>query len=249
MRVRSLIAVGVLAFGCFVFVTLPASVVGSRAEGWTAGWLTLHEVTGSAWNGAARPAVSVPGSGAITPDQVTWSWKPLELFRGQVAFDIKMTMGKLTGTAIIARTPFAWEARDVSIQGPAAALAPLHPLLLTWQPTGSVAIESTFFRFDGRSFAGTARAEWRDATLALSPASPLGAWRIDVAADGGPAKVALSTQRGPLSLTGQGTLAVDGKLAFKGEARAEAEREADLASLLATIGPRRADGAHLFTLP
>lgn len=249
MGIRGLLALGALAYAGFLLATLPASVAGSRAEAWTGGQLTLREVTGTAWYGSATPTARVPGGGAIALDRVSWSWKPLDLFRGRVAFDVSVAMEKLSGTATIARTPLAWEAHGIAVQGPAAALARLHPLLATWQPAGNVAIESASFRFDSRSFAGTARAEWRDATLALSPVSPLGAWRLELAADGGPVKATLSTQRGPLRLSGQGTIAASGKVTFNGEARAEGGREADVASLLNAIGPRRADGAHAFTLP
>ena len=61
-------------------------------------------------------------------------------------------------------------------------------------------------------------------------------------------KVTLATVRGPLRLSGDGTLAISGRLAFTGEARSEPGRERDLEAVLALVGPRRPDGAHAFSI-
>jgi general secretion pathway protein N len=113
-----------------------------------------------------------------------------------------------------------------------------------WQPAGTLAIESAQFSVDGRQARGNASAEWRDASLSLSTAQPVGSWRATLVAEGGPAKLMLTTVKGPLQLAGKGTLAPNGKLDFQGEARAEAGREKELDPLLDLIGPRRADGAR-----
>jgi general secretion pathway protein N len=249
MRARHLVAIGAIAYAAFLVATIPASLLATRAESWTRGQVRLTSVTGTVWGGTATPTLRVPGASDITLDRVTWSWQALALFRGQLALDVGVTMGKLDGRATVFRTPLAWEARALSLQGPVAALSTLHPVLAAWQPSGSVSVESRAFRYDGKTYTGTAWGEWRDASLSLSPVSPLGAWRLDITAENGPAKATLMTQRGPLRLAGQGTLTPAGKLTFAGEARAETGREADLASLLSAIGPKRADGAHAFSLP
>lgn len=249
MRARGLIVIGVLAYGGFLAASVPASLVASRVEGWTRGQVALADATGSVWNGAARATLKLPGAGDVTIDRIDWSWQPLALFRGQLAVNVGAALGPLSGRATVARTPLAWELRGASAQGPVAALASVSPLLAAWQPGGSVSLESAAFRYDGKSYTGAARAEWRDASLALSPVEPLGGWRLDLTADNSPVKATLTTQRGPLRLSGEGTLAANGKARFNGEARAEAGREADLASLLAALGPKRADGAHAFAVP
>lgn len=249
MRTRGLIVIGVLAYGGFLAASVPASLVASRVEGWTRSRVTLADATGSIWQGAARATLRLPGAGDVSIDRIEWSWQALALFRGQLAIDVGATLGNLSGRTTVARTPFAWELRGTSLQGPVAALTGVSALLATWQPSGSLSLESAAFRYDGRSYTGAARAEWRDASLALSPVNPLGGWRLEIAAENGPAKATLTTQRGPLRLAGEGALAANGKLTFNGEARAEPGREADLASLLAAIGPKRADGAHAFSLP
>jgi hypothetical protein len=138
----------------------------------------------------------------------------------------------------------AWQVRDLRASGDAAALAPLLPLAAAWQPTGPVTIEAPFVAWDGERASGNASVEWRDATLALSEARPLGSWRAQASAEGTNTKITLATTKGPLRLAGSGTLAIPGRLAFAGEARADPGRERELEQLLKLLGPRRADGAH-----
>jgi general secretion pathway protein N len=73
---------------------------------------------------------------------------------------------------------------------------------------------------------------------------PLGSWRAEAAGEGPAIRFSLATLKGPLRLSGKGTLPVPGRLSFTGEARAEPGRERDLEPLLDLIGPRRPDGAR-----
>lgn len=229
--------------------TLPASLITPRIEGWTQGSVTLSNPAGRVFAGSATVRLRLPGLTPITLERVEWDWQALALFRGQLAVSLRAGASGLTATAEFARSPMAWHVRNASADGPASALSSLHSLLGAWNPAGRVALSVPSLRIDGAGFMGSGTVEWREAALALSPAQPLGSWRLALTGEGGPAKLTLSTQRGPLSLTGSGTISPGGKAAFSGEAKAEAGREADLATLLATIGPRRADGVHAFNLP
>lgn len=247
MRPASLLALGACAYAAFLLAGLPASVVAPRLQAATEGRIALERATGSLWNGTAALRLTLP-SGTFFADQVRWRFLPSRLLAGKAAADVEVKAGKFSATAELARTPGAWEATGLRGSGDASVLALLAPVAGTWQPAGPVEIEAERLRLEGQALSGRASAQWAEAAVALSPLRPLGTWRAQLEGDGGPARVQLATVKGPLRLAGTGTLGADGRLAFAGEARAEAGREADLAPLLALFGPRRADGAHAIEL-
>jgi general secretion pathway protein N len=179
---------------------------------------------------------------------VRWRFLPSRLLAGRVAFAVEARLGTLRAEAQVSRTPLTWRVDDLRGGGDASALATVLPLAAAWQPAGTLAIEAATLTWDGKKATGAATVEWRDAALALSAARPLGSWRAQASAEGSAAKVTLATTKGPLRLSGNGTLALPGRLAFSGEARAEPGRERDLEGVLALLGPRRADGAHALEL-
>ena len=247
MRAARFILLGVAAYGVFLVATLPASAVAPRVAAATKGQATLTDVAGTVWNGSARVAIAARGA-AFTLDEVRWEFLPSRLLAGRAAFAVKARLGTLRGEAEVARTPLAWRADGVRAQGDATALTALLPLAAAWQPEGELALAADSITWDGAAASGTATLEWRDAVLALSPVRPLGSWRAEARAEGAGAKVTLATVKGPLRLSGEGTLAIPGRLAFTGEARSEAGRERDLEAVLALLGPRRPDGAHAISI-
>ncbi|CUI83954.1 Uncharacterised protein [Achromobacter xylosoxidans] len=90
---------------------------------------------------------------------------------------------------------------------------------------------------------------WRDAATALSPVAPVGTYVLRVRGDGrAGATLALSTDSGPLAVTGQGSLNARG-VRFQGQATfaagaTEAERGA-LDGLMSALG-RRSDDTVVF---
>jgi len=238
---------GVAAYGVFLVATIPATVVASRIAVASGGQLTLTNASGTAWNGAARAAVATGGS-TLPLDEVRWRFLPSRLAAGRIAFSVEARAGDLHARAEASRSPLAWRIDDLDANGSAAFLAPLVPLASAWQPAGTLAIQAPSLAWDGTNASGSATAEWRDGTLALSEARPLGSWRVQATAEGPAVRFALATMRGPLRLSGNGTLAIPGRLAFSGEARAESGRESELEPVLALFGPRRPDGARALEL-
>lgn len=238
---------GAAAYGAFLVATLPAAVVAPRVAAATKGQATLTDVGGTVWNGSARVAVAARGA-AFTLDEVRWTFLPSRLLAGRAAFAVKARAGALAGEAELARTPLSWRADGVRAQGDASAIAAFLPLAGAWQPAGEIALAADSVTWDGAAASGTATLEWRDAALALTPVRPLGTWRAEARAEGATAKVTLATVKGPLRLSGDGTLAIPGRLAFTGEARSEPGRERDLEAVLALVGPRRPDGAHAISI-
>lgn len=247
MRAFRLVLLGVAAYGAFLVATLPASVVAPRVAAATKGQATLVDAGGTVWNGSARVAIAARGA-AFTLDEVRWEFLPSRLLAGRAAFAVTARLGTLKGEAEVARSPLAWRADGVRVQGDAGAIPAFLPLAAAWQPAGELALAVESITWDGNAASGTATLEWRDAALALTPVRPLGTWRAEARAEGATAKVTLATVKGPLRLSGDGTLAIPGRLAFTGEARSEAGRERDLEAVLALLGPRRPDGAHAISI-
>lgn len=241
MRARTLAIVGIAAYAVFLVAMLPASFVAR----WIAmpGVLELADAQGTLWNGHARAV-----AGAAQLDDLRWRFQPARLAAGRLAFIVDGYGTGLEGHGRIDRGFGALEVRDLQVRGDAAALAAFAPLAAGWQPEGRLTLDAPAIAWDGRQARGSARLEWHDAAIALSAVRPLGSYRAEARADGGPAQLSVTTLDGPLQISGKGTFAAPGTLAFTGEARALPAAQAALEPLLGLIGPRRADGAHAIDL-
>ncbi len=80
-----------------------------------------------------------------------------------------------------------------------------------------------------------------DIASRLSPIKPLGAYQLIMDWRGTQAQLSLTTVKGPMLLSGNGTLA-NGRFQFSGKAEAEAGQEDRLANLLNLLGQRRREG-------
>jgi general secretion pathway protein N len=247
MKPLGALLLGTAAYGVFLVATVPATWIAGRVAGATQGQVIPANAEGTLWNGSARADVRLPAT-AFAIDDMRWRFLPSRLLAGRIAFAIEARVAGLQGNFEAARGPLAWSVRDLKAAGDAAALARIFPLAAAWQPAGAIAVEAEQLSWDGRQVSGAATAEWRDAALSLSAARPLGSWRAQANAEGGAFKITLATAKGPLRLSGNGTLPMQGRFTFAGEARAEAGRERELEALLDLLGSRRADGARAFEL-
>lgn len=239
-----LFLIGLAAYAAFLAIGTPATAIAPRVEAATGGRVRIATATGTIVSGEAAVDVRTPAMGTLRIDALRWRWRPARLLAGEIAFDLEARIAGLSVAGQGARDFGEWQLRALRGGGDAAGLAALIPMTGAWQPAGALALDAPSLAFDGRQLRGQASLEWRDATLSLSTARPLGSWRATLAGDGGPAKVTLATTKGPLRLSGNGALAPGGRLTFAGEARPEAGREAELEPVLALFGPRRADGAR-----
>ena len=236
-----------LALAVFLAAMYPASLALRQAEARSGGRLATSQEEGSVWSGAARVVLATPG-GTATLDRVEWTFKPLALFSARIGYEVvaRVAGGEVRGE--VARDYRGWQARFVRAQGDAAAFSALVPLAAAWKPEGRIEVTVPRMDFDGRELRGQAEVVWREASLALSTVKPLGTYRAEVTASGGPARIDVTTLAGSLRVTGRGELAPGGALSFAGEARAEGADAAQLESLLDALGPRRADGARTLEL-
>jgi len=240
MRARGFVLLGIVAYAAFLVVTVPARFVVRQLV--LPPGVVLSNVDGTVWHGAAR--ADVTASGADAQVDLRWRFIPASLVSGRIAFAIEASGTGLEAHGTVARSFGGYEARGVELRADAARLSAVSPLLATWRPQGALTLSAPALAFDEGRARGSARAEWKNASLALTDVRPLGDYRIEASAEGGPAAFTVTTLDGALRIAGHGTFAPPDALAFSGEARAVGNAAAALEPLLNLLGPRRADGAR-----
>jgi general secretion pathway protein N len=211
------------------------------------GRVRLSGSTGTVWDGSAQLALT-GGAGsqdaAQLPGRVQWrvraSWSGLH---------IALEAPCCTADALQLRATAGWGSWQVHVGShqstwPAAVLAGLGTPWNTVQPEGALVISTAGFSVQSAlarwTLTGDAQLEARDLSAGLSTLRPLGSYRL-VLKGGAQPRLALSTLRGALQLSGQGAW-TGARLHFEGEARAQTPHEPELANLLNIMGRR--DGAR-----
>jgi len=232
---------GIAAYAVFLGATIPARFVAQRVA--APGALEVTDARGTLWNGSARATIATGGA-PFTVERIGWHFLPARLVAGRLAFAVDAAGTGLEARGEIERGFGAFAARDLRARAQAAAIAPLVPLAAGWRPEGMLTLAAPALAWDGREARGEARLEWRDAALAIASVRPLGSYRVDARADGGPARITVATLDGALRIAGSGTFSPPAALAFAGEARGEGPSAPALEPLLNLFGPRRPDGAR-----
>lgn len=239
-RAAGLAALGLAAYLVFLAAFLPARVVTSRLA--LPAGLSLASVEGTAWQGHAR--LSGPAMNPQAALELQWRWRPAALLSGHMAYAVVATGNGIDAHGNVARGLGSASIEDLTLDADAASIAAWIPLASAWQPGGHVHASIDRLAFDGRELQGRAQAQWNDAALALSSVKPVGTYVMKLEAAGGPARITVSTLKGPLRVSGDGTLEALARFAFTGEARGEGPDAAALTPLLDLLGPRRPDGSR-----
>ncbi|MGK8224674.1 type II secretion system protein N [Achromobacter xylosoxidans] len=205
--------------------------------------LVLADAAGTLWNGAAWIALGPPGARRMLPQPLHWQWRWSSL-------TLELSHPWLQGPL---RAGLGWDGVAVSAQSlrlPATVLPALGAPWNTLAPEGTLEISWQALRLGAAlPQAPLAELRWRDAATAMSPVAPVGTYVLRVRGDGrAGATLALSTDSGPLAVTGQGSLDARG-VRFQGQATfaagaTEAERGA-LDGLMSALG-RRSDDTVVF---
>lgn len=215
--------------------------------------LILADARGTIWSGSAIPVLS-GGAGSrdasFLPGRLSWTlaprWYGVELaarqeccLNGAMRVQVRPGLGRLKATLV----PSAgWVG-----QWPSAWLGGLGTPWNTLQLGGNVRLLSpgvTVEKVEGRwRLDGKVDLELEGVSSRLTTLETLGSYRVSLTGGGANSAtlLSLSTQDGPLQLTGSGTWGPGG-VKFRGEARSAAVDEAALANLLNIIGRR--DGAR-----
>jgi general secretion pathway protein N len=234
---------GIAAYGVFLAATVPARFVAAMVQSETQGRMRMSDASGTLWRGSAKAVVGSPG-GTLALDRLDWRFLPGRIAAGRIAFEMKAGSPGLEAGGEVGKSFSAWEVRDFDARGNVSLLAAVLPWIAAWRPDGTALASSPSFSWNGREARGELRIEWRGAGLSLASVRPLGTYRAEVRAEGGPARMKVTTVDGPLRVAGQGTLTLPSRFEFSGEARAEGADAKSLESLLDLMGVRRADGSR-----
>ena len=243
MRLKAIAVLAIAAYIVSLVAITPASFVAARVSAALPGRVTFTDASGTLWTGSARAQVIAQG-GPVFFDRIQWRLRPSRLAAGRLAFDVQAVARGLDAQLQVARGFSGWELRDVAARAEAAIIIAFTPWVATFRPEGILVIASPAIAWDEREARGQLSLEWRDAAVSLSEVRPLGSYRLEARAEGGPARLTVATLDGALKVSGQGTFTPPSRLAFSGEAHAEGEQAKALEPLLDLIGARRPDGAR-----
>lgn len=210
--------------------------------------LQWRDVRGTVWSGSAQLVLS-GGKGTLDaqalPGRLHWTlspqWGGLNL---RLQADCCMTQ------AAQIQASLGWSTQHLHIsdhtsQWPAALLTGLGAPWNTLKPDGQLQLRTASLALDwaqGRmQMKGLAELRLHSLSSRLSPIQPIGSYQMHLR--GTPEGTAtpslqLSTQEGPLLITGQGQW-VGARLRFTGEAQAQEGYEAALNNLLNILGRRQ----------
>ncbi|MNV26339.1 hypothetical protein D3C71_1174580 [compost metagenome] len=227
---------------CVCAVAAGASVLPARwllAMQSDASLVSLADAGGTVWHGSAWVALGPQGSRRVLPQPVQWQWR-----WDAMALDISHPW--LQGPL---RARPEWNGVSVpaqSLRVPASVLPALGAPWNTLAPQGMLEINWQALRLGAALPSGpVAELRWRNAGTALTPVTPVGTYLLRVQGGGkAGATLALTTESGLLSVTGQGSMGSRG-LSFQGQATyAPSASEADQAALdglMSTLGRRSGD--------
>jgi len=241
--------VGILA-GVVLFA--PASWLTGAIASATSGRLVLADARGTVWSGSA---VAVLAGGpdsrdaSFLPGRLEWTlaprWYGFELvarqeccINGTATVQIRPGLGRVRATLVprsdwVGQWPSAW----LGGLGTPWNTLQLGGSFRLLSPGVTVELVEGRWRLDGRVDLALEGVSSRLTTL-----DTLGSYKVTLIGGAtGATQLSVSTQDGPLQLTGSGTWGPGG-VKFRGEARSAAADEAALSNLLNIIGRR--DGAR-----
>lgn len=237
---------GILAVVLTLLAFCPAAWMAAVVESQSGGRLTLGDAQGTLWRGSAFIGGAPSGSDPVTPllpGRFAWRLSPMVLL-GQVDVDLE-NADALSQPVKITGDWYQWQVSPASVSLPAERLAGLGAPLNTIQPSGQMLLSWTPLQVarqgNAVEVAGSTTLRMDDIASRLSPVKPLGAYQLIMDWRGRQAQLALTTIKGPMLLSGNGTL-TNGRLQFSGKAQAEEGQEERLANLLNLLGQRRREG-------
>lgn len=237
------LALIVCSMACTVLVFLPAVWIAPMVERQTAGRLTLGDAQGTLWRGSAFLGGAPGVNGAVTPllpGRFSWQLSPLILF-GRLSLQLENPQA-LSQPVDVTGSWSAWQVSPAALLLPAEGLAGLGAPLNTLAPSGTLRLSWSALQLaragNAVTVEGRTIASLTDMGSRMAPVRPLGSYEMAMDWHGQNAQLNLSTLRGALLLSGQGTL-TSGRFQFSGQAQAADGYEETLGNLLNLLGQRR----------
>jgi len=231
------LAIAGVACTAVLLVLLPAAWITPQVAKATQGHINLIEPQGSLWSGSATLmlAAGPDASGAtVLPGRIEWQTAFWPLLAGRLHLRVRQTDAMPRPVTVDATFGGArLSASDMAL--PAALLNGLGAPFNTLDLKGSVHVTWTEWHLIHRNLFGRFDVRLNDMVSRVSQVKPLGSYRVVLQAQGAASTLDLSTLKGPLLLSGHGTLA-GGGVSFHGEANSAPEARDNLAGLLNLLG-------------
>jgi general secretion pathway protein N len=232
------------AAACFLpalVIQAPASLLIPPLSAATANRLQLTELQGTVWHGAARLVCRL-GDGNADCGHFAWRLDARQAWRGMLALDVTGTGGG--EAARIALSPHGWTVQRVGLTLPAALIGSTNEKLAALGLGGLLRLEGQ----DVTSRSGSLQVIWRPASTGLVPGALLGEHRLDIAAAADGKTLTVSSQKGPLNLSGGGRLQNDGQLQLDITVQAPAG-DTRFSPLLSLLGKETGPNTFRLRLP
>lgn len=238
---RGLFMLGLGGYALGLVATLPATWVDAGLQRASGGRLRLTEARGTLWAGSGQIEIRDAGGRAGIAKPLAWRFLPASLLRGQILCEIELDhAAKRLPVAI---SPARIELADADIDLPATALGLGVPRLAPLGLGGNVRLYIERLDIGRNRMQGSATLQWRAASSALTPVSPLGDYELRLENDGAATHAVLRTLRGPLHLDGKGAWANGANPTFLGSAHIPQAHRQQLSPLLRLIAIERSEGS------
>ena len=233
-------AMAVVSVVVTLAVMLPAAWIVPQFAKATGGHVNLVDPAGSLWRGSATLMLAT-GSGAggsdgatLLPGRIEWRTAFWPLFSGRVRMEMRQT-DSMPDAVFVDAGPSGSTVSPGTIAVPASLLTGLGAPFNTLNMDGNVRLTWTELRMLGHNTYGQVIVTLDDMASSVSRVKPLGSYRVVFQAEGQAGTMDLTTSRGPLLLSGQGTVSQTSS-AFNGVATSTPEARENLAGLLNLLG-------------
>lgn len=233
-----LLAAGIVAYALGLIALMPATLVDAALQRLSDGRLRLAEARGTFWSGAGQIEIRDVRQRTGVSKPVAWRFVPTSLLRGHLVCEVEFDQRPFPVTISLSRV----EVTHADIQLPAAVLGLTVPSLAPLELGGDLSLQVAKLTIDRNRIHGDATVQWRAASSALTPVSPLGSYELRVQDAGTGLRSSLRTLQGPLQLDGQGSWTNGSKPVLQATARVPPPHEQQLAPLLRLIGVERGGG-------
>ena len=197
------LALALAAYALAVVACAPATLMDSVVSRASHGLLRVAEARGLVWRGHGYLEVVDARNASAIAKAIDWRVKPLALWRGVVAFDVRLAGAPSTTT--IAASFRKVDIANIALDVPAAALALAVPQLAAAQLTGDITLIAPRVTVDGGMMQADADVAWRNAGSGLTPVAPLGEYSMQIRSERDGIHARLATVSGPLQLEGEGS--------------------------------------------
>ncbi|ACD18334.1 type II secretion system protein N [Paraburkholderia phytofirmans] len=231
------LVVAVLSAAAVMLTMLPAAWITPQFAKKTGGHVNLVNPAGSLWHGSATlmlAAGSDMSAATLLPGRIEWRTAFWPLFTGRVRMIMRHSEAMPEPITVDA-TPRTATVTSGSIAVPASLLSGLGAPFNTLDLQGNVQLSWSDWRSFNREAFGQLTIMLTDVSSRVSLVKPLGSYRVLFQAQGESSTLDLTTIKGPLMLTGNGTVSA-ASTSFHGTASAAPEARDNLAGLLNLLG-------------